>query len=44
MSKTMCEMNDDKKAEKQEKGVRFRCKKCGNEAHKEKHLCKPKEL
>lgn len=44
MSKTFCKIDDVKKAKKQEKGAVYRCSRCGNEAHKEKHLCKPKEI
>jgi hypothetical protein len=43
MSKTMCEMNKDERDEKQA-DPRFKCKKCGCVAHKEKHLCKPKKI
>lgn len=34
-------MDDEEKKRKQEKGIRFQCKRCGNQSFKEKHLCKP---
>ncbi len=39
----MCETS---KAEKPAKQIdsRFVCKKCGDIAHKEKHLCKPQKI
>lgn len=43
MSKTMCEMNKDDRAEKQT-DPRYKCKRCNAIAHKEKHLCKPKKI
>lgn len=43
MSKTMCEMNKEERVEKQAE-QNFYCKKCGETAKKEKHLCKPKKL
>jgi hypothetical protein len=43
MSKTMCEMDEAKKVEKQAE-ARYSCKKCGAFARKEKHLCKPKKI
>ena len=44
MGKTMCKMNDEQIKEKQAKGIQYVCKKCGNESHKEKYLCKPKPI
>jgi hypothetical protein len=43
MSRTMCEMNREERAEKQVES-RYACKKCGETARKEKHLCKPKKI
>jgi hypothetical protein len=42
MSKTMCEKG--KKSEKETDSPRYKCKKCGAAAKKEKQVCKPKEL
>jgi hypothetical protein len=44
MSKTACKMDKEELAELRGKEPRFRCKKCGETAKKEKHLCKPKEI
>ena len=38
----MCEK--DKKDEKDTVTPRYKCKKCGAQAKKEKQVCKPKEL
>lgn len=42
MSKTLCK-SDDKHKETGKK-PKYICKKCGNKTHKEKLLCKPKDL
>lgn len=42
MGKTKCK--EKKKIQRKEEGkVKYTCKKCGEEAVKEKHLCKPKK-
>jgi hypothetical protein len=43
MSKTMCKMD---LVERNEKGddPKYCCKKCGEKARKEKHLCHPKNI
>jgi hypothetical protein len=41
MTKTLCKTDDSRKLEEKQENPRFKCKKCGNKAHKEKHLCKP---
>jgi hypothetical protein len=41
MGKTMCEMDKGQRRKKQEKGINYKCKRCGEQAHKEKNLCKP---
>ena len=43
MSWTVCELSEEKQLEKQ-KEAKYVCKKCGAEAKKEKHLCKPKKI
>ncbi len=40
----MCELNKKEREEKQEGELKFECKKCGEKARKEKHVCKPKKL
>lgn len=40
MPKKKCKTKDAKIPEKPE----YFCKKCGNEAEKEKHLCKPRKM
>jgi len=43
MGKLMCK--DKKKIQKKhDSKPKYTCKKCGDEAVKEKHLCKPKKL
>lgn len=43
MSKTMCNMEITERIEKSVES-RYKCKKCGEKAHKEKHLCHPKKM
>lgn len=43
MSKTMCEMDKAERAEKQD-DAKYKCKRCGEVARKEKNLCKPKKI
>jgi hypothetical protein len=40
MNKTMCKSDKPENGEK----VKFTCKKCGANAKKEKHLCKPQKI
>jgi hypothetical protein len=42
MGKKICK-EDKKPVVKQAGKVKFKCKACGAEAEKEKHLCKPKK-
>jgi len=43
MGKVICK--DTKKIlKKRESKLKYKCKKCGEKAVKEKHLCKPKKL
>jgi len=44
MGKTLCDLKPAEKQEKQAKELMYECKKCGEKAHKEKHLCKPKKI
>lgn len=44
MAKTMCKTKDPEKRNKKAQDPNFKCKNCGREAHKKKHLCKPKKL
>jgi hypothetical protein len=44
MSKTICKEEDKKVIAKRSKDAEFKCKSCGAEAEKEKHLCKPKKI
>jgi len=44
MGTKACKMDKEELKELREKEARFECKKCGETAKKEKHLCKPKEL
>lgn len=40
---TVCELSKEQKLEKQTE-AKYYCKKCGGQAKKEKHLCKPKKI
>lgn len=42
MAKKMCKEDKDERPPKDKE--KYKCKKCGLKAAKEKHLCKPKEL
>jgi hypothetical protein len=42
MSKKLCE--DSAKIKQAEKKLKFECKKCGKQSHKEKWCCKPIKL
>ncbi len=45
MAKTGCEIKDNiEKTAKRAKNARFECEKCGRQAKKKKHLCKPVKL
>jgi len=44
MSKTACKMDKEALKELRDKEARYKCKKCGETAKKEKHLCKPEEI
>jgi tRNA(Ile2) C34 agmatinyltransferase TiaS len=44
MGKTACKMDNDDLKELRSKQHKYKCKKCGETANKEKYLCKPKEL
>jgi hypothetical protein len=44
MTKTMCKKSKEDLDKISSKEPLFRCKKCDETAHKEKHLCKPKKI
>jgi hypothetical protein len=44
MSKKLCKEDDKKVIAKRQKNAEYECKSCGNEAGKEKYLCKPKKI
>lgn len=44
MTKTICKKSKDDLLKVREKDAKYRCKSCGETAHKEKHLCKPKKI
>lgn len=43
MPKTICKTTDKDSVVKKQQNPKFICKKCKNEAAKEKHLCKPEK-
>jgi len=40
----MCKADDKKLLKRAEKEPKFKCKKCGSKAPKEKHLCQPEKI
>jgi hypothetical protein len=44
MGKSMCRKSKTDRLRVKEKPAKYFCKDCEADAHKEKHLCKPKKL